>query len=366
MDPKEIISTQDVQLIRERAASSEDAGCLSEEVLALIYKRKWFRVMMPKSLGGGEWPLPETVRLFEALACADANVGWCVNLGAGANMFSGYLAPEAAKAIFRDEKVCCAGSGALSGSAHKVKGGFCISGKWKYASGAAHASHFTANCLLFDEAGLPVMENGQQAFRSFIFPAERVILGNTWKVIGLKATSSDDFEVRDLFVPEANTFSLLRASDFEKGPLYQFPFDLLAVVNMACMPTGIAFHFIEQFEALASKKKPLHSNSLLKDNEQVKIIFENSTKTFYAARNEMYSSLQQVWSVYEKGSLPSAALEHAVTSAARNAAGKARALVQELFPLCGMDILYTDAPLNKIWRDMATAGQHYLLSPLCP
>jgi len=362
--PKEWLSEADLKIIRTNASRSEKEGRLSAEDLALIYRRKWLQVMEPENCGGLEWTLPQTVRLFEALAWADANVGWCVNLGAGANMFSGYLPEKTAQAIFNSAKTWCAGSGAISGTARKDKQGFLVSGQWKYASGAAHATYFTANCFLLEEDNRPVTDHDQPVFRSFIFPADVVQLKNTWKVIGLKATSSDDFEVKDLWVPEAHTFSLLKPSDFATGPLYQFPFDLLAIVNMACMPVGIALHFIDLFLELAAAKKPLHAGTLLKDNESMQSIFETTTQEFYAARIAMYQALDEAWAAYEQGAPAGTALIVSLSRFARLAATKARNVVHALFPLCGMNILYQDAPLNKVWRDMATAGQHYLLSPL--
>src|SRR5690606_18355344 len=154
-----------------------------------------------------------------------------VNLGAGANMFSGYLEKEAAQKIFNSEKTCCAGSGAISGRATKVAGGYKISGYWKYASGSAHATHFTANCFILDEKNNQIFEDGKVVFKSFIFPKEKVEIKDTWHVIGLKATSSNDFEVNNLFVPEHCSFSLLKPSEHAASSLFQIPFELLAVVN---------------------------------------------------------------------------------------------------------------------------------------
>ncbi len=362
--PKDILKESDLKIIRGNSFISEEKKQLAPEVLSLIYQNKWLRIMEPKSCGGLEWALPKTVQLFEALAWADANVGWCVNLGAGANMFAGYFNEKTARKIFESEKTWVAGSGAISGKARKTQGGYMVSGKWKYASGSAHATHFTANCSITNEHDETLVENENPIFRSFIFPAKEVNIINTWKVIGLKATSSNDFEVGNLFVPEEQAFSLLQASDFAKGPLYKFPFDVLAIINMAVMPTGIALHFIDLFQQLINKKKPLHSSLLLKDSEQVKIIFEQTTNSFYEARKKMYQLLNKSWPCYEEGKHPDIELIKELTFSARQAAEQARSLIHDLYPLCGMSIVYTDSELNKVWRDMAVAGQHYLLSPL--
>ncbi len=321
--------------------------------------------MIPRGYGGLEWSLPETVRLFEALAWADANVGWCVNLGAGANLFSGYFNSETALAIFNGPWTWCAGSGALSGTARRTKEGYLLNGRWKYASGANHATHFTANAWLLDEQNHPVNGPDQRPlFRSFLFPAAQVINYNNWRAIGLKATSSNDFEVKDIFVPEAHSFSLRQPSAFAAGPLYKFPFEQMAVVNMACMLTGIACHFMDLYKALAADKKPLHASGLLKDHETAKVIFNKVAADFNKAREGMYRQLEQIWEGYAAGAAAANHVLNELSVVARHAAQAARDLINDLYPLCGMNILDPESAMNKVWRDAATAGQHYLLSPL--
>lgn len=360
----QLIGDKELKIIREQAFAAEDSGMLTGEVLDLIYQNRWLQVLIPIRCAGLEWHLPRVVSLFERLAYADANVGWCVNLGAGANMFAGYLGRESAQEIFRSPETWCAGSGAISGQAKKCAGGYIVSGLWKYASGSAHASYFTANCFLFDEHNNVIKESGRQAFRSFIFPADKVAIKATWSVTGLKATSSNDFSVSEIFVPEAHVFSLLRPSDFAGGPLYRFPFSVLAVVNMACMPTGIALHFLELFEALMNRKRPLHLDGLLNQQEQVLALFQSAKNTFLEARSAMLDALDAAWAPFEAGKRADTAQLQRLISCSRNAAAKARDLIHELFPVCGMDILYSGAELNKVWRDMAAAAQHYLLSPM--
>ena len=278
MDPNNLLTETDIQIIRNNTVDAEANRALGPELLDLIYKNNWFHIMVPESLGGLEWELPQIVRLLESLSWADANFGWCVNLGSGANMFSGYLEEGVARQIFSSEKICCAGSGAISGTAIKVDDGYIISGNWKYASGSAHATHFTANCFILDEDNPKQSDSGNALFKSFIFPREHVIVKDTWHVIGLRATNSNDFEVHDLFVPENCTFSLIKPSEHADSPLFQFPFDLLAVVNMASGPIGMTQHFIDLFEELMESKTPLHLDDSLKANKQLQLKFKQTTQ----------------------------------------------------------------------------------------
>ncbi|MFT4061878.1 MAG: hypothetical protein QM642_05915 [Edaphocola sp.] len=362
---EDVLPTEsDAAFIRHLSIATEQAKCLPNETLKLIEERRWFQVLVPKQAGGLEWPLPKVVRLFEALAKADANVGWCVNLGAGANMFAGYLDGHTALNIFSKPSTCCAGSGAVSGTAQKTDGGYILTGHWQYASGASHATHFTCNAWILNEAGQRETQEGVPVFKSFIVPAHQVDNKKNWDAIGLQATSSNDFEIKDVFVPEKNCFTLLEPSAHAGGKLYRFPFSLMAVVNMTCMITGIAQHFSELYQELALAKKPLHADGLLAENPIAAGIFDVANREFMATRSNMYNALDAAWQMLELKAGIDEDLAINLKTACNAAANAARNSINKLFPLCGMDAIYPHTDLNKVWRDAAVAGQHYLLSPL--
>ena len=362
--PRELLDPEWVRIIRAGSRESDATRRLSTGTLNLIYREDWLRVMVPVSLGGREWTLPRVVAFFESLGWADGNLGWCVNLAAGANMFSGYLEKEVARAIFTGPEIWCAGSGAITGNAVPVAGGYEISGHWKYASGSAYATHFTANCLITGDGDHPLSPGEGPAFRSIIVPRGEVTVFDTWRTTGLKATSSNDFSMEQVFVPHERVFSLTGPSDFESRTLYQFPFEALAVVNMACMATGITLHFIDLFTQLMERKKPLHSESLLANDTVVRERFRAVTEAFYHARRQMYESLEIAWDSCRERLSSLKADQRSLTVHARCAAMAGREVLYQLFQCCGMDILYQESELNKTWRDMAAASQHYLLGPL--
>lgn len=359
-----MITPEIVREIRTHSIAIENAGRLTDGALEMIYRERWLQVMVPEAAGGLEWELPRIVRLFESLAYADANLGWCVNLGAGANMFAGYLDPGYAARTFSDPRTCCAGSGAISGDARRTEGGYLLSGRWKYASGAAHATHFTANARLLNDQGIPLQDNGTALFRSFIVPAGKIINHNNWHAIGLKGTSSNDFEAQHVFVPDEQVFSLVKPSPFAQGPLYAFPFAQLAVVNMSSMATGIALHFSALYTELAAAKTPLHSDKKLQDHPIATHTYEELSRRLATARTSMYDKLDAAWRSYEAGGSADEQALSLLSTAARHAAAAARDMLNGLYPLCGMSILDPASELNKVWRDGMTALQHYLLSPL--
>ena len=108
-----------------------------------------------------------------------------------------------------------AGSGAPDGRAFREKGGYRVSGCWHYASGAHYATSFTANCLVMDGGKLVLGSDGKSLIRAMAFEVPQVTILPAWDPVGMRGTGSDDFEVRDAFVPENRSFSL---SDVPREP----------------------------------------------------------------------------------------------------------------------------------------------------
>ncbi|HXB92754.1 MAG TPA: acyl-CoA dehydrogenase family protein, partial [Puia sp.] len=145
------LSSSDRDLLLRCAPEAEKTGQLHPDVMKLIYERQWFRMMVPRRYGGLALSLPEVVRLEEAISREDGSVGWTVTLCSGAGWFAGFFGDGAPAALFSDVRLCIAGSGMVAGRADMVPGGYRVSGKWAYASGAKHATAFTANCIVWSD-----------------------------------------------------------------------------------------------------------------------------------------------------------------------------------------------------------------------
>ena len=142
---------------------------LHAEQLEIIYKQKWFKLLVPEVYSGRQVTLPELVRLQEAISWADGSTGWVVTLCSGAGWFGGFIDPEISQQIFNSNTVCLAGSGAVGGTAEITPGGYLVNGTWKYASGAHHASHITANCSVIKNGEPVLTDSGEPLVLPFIF-----------------------------------------------------------------------------------------------------------------------------------------------------------------------------------------------------
>lgn len=359
--PSQLLSEDDIRLIRSYSLSAEEQGALTPAQLQLIYDHKWFKVMVPEYVGGRELSLPEAMRLLEAAAWADGSFGWVLNLGAGANMFAAFLPAEIAKKMFSHPEIYIAGSGALSGKAEKIDGGYIVDGTWKYASGASHSSYFSVSCIITQNGEPTKDKKGGFETRSFIIPKHQVIISRLWNSYGLKATASHDFEVEDVLVPDDLSFSLAEPSMFADGPLYKFPFVQLAEALLAVTMSGMACHFIDLFEVLVKEKLQSDPNRK-KDYPLAEKAISNSNVALTNARTGLYRSVEESWLWYEKGETPSDAELNQITITAKQCAFIARTEVENLYPWAGMDAIIPETDLNRVWRDIHTASQHILLS----
>lgn len=293
---------------------------------------------------------------MEKLASVDGSFAWAINLGAGANMFAGYLEQETAKTIFASEKTCVAGSGAVGGTATKKDSGYVINGHWKYASGAPHANFFSLNAEIV----------GEKLVKSFLVPAKDVELLTTWNVFGLKATGSNEFKVKNVWVPESYCFDLQKPSKWVGSPLYRFPFNSLAEINMLVMLTGLAIEFRKLGIEIAKQKDAFGKKKGLKiyENSNFRAVLDKVDQNFNTKRAQMFGLLDELWLKTKAEKTISENEKEQFTKSVISTANAARYLVDSLYPFLGMNVIFENTKISNVYRDFKVASQHVLLSPI--
>lgn len=349
-----------IDLIRSRSAESENMRELHPEILDLIYSQQWFNLFVPLEYGGLNKTLPQAVRLEEALAWADGSLGWTLTLCAGANWFAGFLDSALAEKIFADKKACLAGSGAPTGTAVILPDGYLLDGKWKYATGAPHATMITANCVI-TENGKPLLNaDGSPVIKAFVVDASAVKIIPNWNTIGLKATASHDFEIDNLKVSKANGFEIDPKKPHIDQPVFRYPFLQFAEVTLAANSSGMAVHFIDLAQEIFLQRitgknlKPAETAVL----EQV---LAGCKTKMIISRTDFYQALDRSWKVLADGGIPLQLLNE-VSAVSRKLSHAARECVDLLYTFCGLIAADSSSEINRVWRDIHTASQHTLLT----
>jgi alkylation response protein AidB-like acyl-CoA dehydrogenase len=361
LHPSVFIDIEDVNIIRNTAAEAERLGVLHPQQLRVIYKQNWFKLLVPEIYTGQQVNLLNLLQQQEAISWADGSTGWVVTLCNGAGWFGGFISPEIANEIFSDPKVCLAGSGAICGIAEITANGYSVNGVWKYASGAHHATHITANCAI-KKGGNPVLnDNGEPLILPFIFDKKDVTILPAWKYIGMIATGSDAFEVKDLEVPLNRQFKIDPIAAIIPDPLYLYPFLQLAEATIAVNLSGIAIHFMDLCEDIFHEKIKLPK---LTDQQRTFLTNElmRLKNELALLRKDFYEAVDKSWvAIQNDNKIPEEILNR-VSSTSRKLAHASRESVDTLYPLCGLIAASTETEINRAWRDLHTASQHALLT----
>ena len=358
--PSFFIDPQLTDIITQCAAEAEKTCKLVPDQLSLIYDQKWFNLFVPERYGGLGLSLPEALKKEECLAWADGSTGWTVTLCSGANWFIGFLQPEITDLIFNNNKVCLAGSGRASGVARIIDDEFEISGYWHYATGAPHATAFTANCIIEKEGVVMKNEHGTPVIYSFIFLRDEVTIHEDWNCIGMVATASHSFEVKELRVNKNRRF-LIDANHSELNDLvYQYPFLQFAEATLAVNYSGMAFRYLDLFEAVIKARTGNSNYSLEMIHCQAKQL-EEAKKQLKEIRQLFYAVVDISWEEYDRNHLFGVNRLEEVSRASKELAATSIRLVDELYPYSGLGAANPDSGMNLVWRNLHTASQHPLL-----
>jgi len=176
-------------------------------------------------------------------------------------------------------------------------------------------------------------------------------------------SGSHDYAFHDLFVPEAHSFSFADPP-LRPEPLYRLPrFGLLAgLLSAAC--TGIARHAIDALLALAQAKTPTGQTSLLRERTAVQADVARAEALLRAARAFRTEMLREAWDAVNTGAALAAEQRGLVLLAAAHAATAAAQAVDLLYNAGGATSIYETSPLERCFRDVHVATQHYMLGPL--
>src|SRR5688572_15893922 len=141
-----------------RSAEIEAARRLPPDLLDQLVAAGCFRILLPQSHAGSEATLAEAMALYEDLASADPATGWTAMIGATGWCDLAGLPRASFDALFAPPaEPITAGAFAPTGTISPIDGGYELTGRWGFASGCEHATHFFANAIEGFENGQPRM-----------------------------------------------------------------------------------------------------------------------------------------------------------------------------------------------------------------
>ena len=215
-----------VPVLREREAAASAARQVPEETIRDFTDAGFFRILQPARYGGYEMSPDVYCSVARTLAEGCMSSAWVYGVIAVHNWQIALFPPQAAQDVWaKNSDVRISSSYMPCGKVIRVDGGYRLSGRWAFSSGSAHCDWVILGTHVPSESGAaPDPCN-------FLVPRRDYRIIDTWDVMGLCATGSNDIVVEDALVPdhriirEMDMFTLdCPGRAVHDGPLYNIPF----------------------------------------------------------------------------------------------------------------------------------------------
>ncbi len=329
-------------------------------MLRALFDAALFRLLLPRSLDGGEVDPVTFVQVIEEIAKHDASAAWCLCQAAGCSMTAAYLSPETARHIFGAPRSVLAWGPSHDAKAVAMDGGYRISGTWSFASGCRHATWLGGYCAIQEPGGGPRRRSdGSADGRTMLFLAEKATIIDVWQVTGLRGTGSDTFTVSGLYVPAEQTVS--RDDQAERrhpGPLYCFPSGSLYAAGFSGVAMGIARSSLDAFIELARDKEPRGSRRQVRDSAVVQLQVAQAEGQLRSARVFLLDTLEHIWAeVSRSGSPLSVEQRVQIRLASTYGIHQAKQVVDTVHHAAGSSAIFTSSAFERRFRDVHTVTQ---------
>lgn len=330
------------------------------EVVDALAQQDLLRMLLPRSLGGQEVALLDFCRACEAVAWADASVGWFVNQSNVSMSTSAAAMPrETAAEMFQGPYAGLAwGARHNNSTAIRVDGGYRLTGTWSYLSGGRHTKWIGAHSAVQNPDGTPHMRYGRPDDRSFLFLRSDATITDDWHVLGLRGTGSDTYSVEDLFVPDERAPARdVPEERRESGPLYPIGSTLLYACGFSSVTIGLARRMLDTYLDLARGRHSRASTTAMARNHAIQREVAILEARLSGARAFIHEAAGAAYEASARGKLDldtRMRLRLATTWGMNEATEVSIACYRG----AGTTAILDKAPFERRFRDAMSASQH--------
>jgi alkylation response protein AidB-like acyl-CoA dehydrogenase len=331
----------------------------------------FYRMVIPRSLGGLQADPLTFFRVVELLAEGAGSVGWNVcNNGIGQLVTLG-LPDEGVHEIHGQGTPSIIAGTAVQGGgqAVPVDGGYRISGRWTFGTGCQEAAWMLGSFQILDGGEPRRRPDGGSLYWRAVFPrAEAEVIPGSWDVTGLRGTGSFDWVVKDVFLPERRTMvhaGVPLDNQWSRWPGMTYALPSVAWVgpHHSSVITGIARAGIEALIELAADKTPRGRTGLLCENPQVQDAVGRADAMLNAGRIYRSAMIAELWNTVAAGGETTLEQRARCRLAAVYAADCARDAMDLMYRWGGSTSFKYTSRLAECWRDLQVVGQTVTIGP---
>lgn len=338
-----------IPVLAERAPEVDESDTFVAENYVLLKEAGLVEAGVPRELGGGGAEIAELADMLRVLAhgCSSTALAFSMHTHQVAIPAWRWRHQKAAvvepllRRVAAERLVLLSSGGSDwiggSGQARKVEGGYRVSGRKVFTSGANAGDLLMTGAILPGEDGDSVIHFGAS------MKVPEVSIVETWRALGMRGTGSNDVLIEDLFISDAQVPLTRKAGEWHPAfhVIATIAFPLIYAVYL-----GVAEHARDVAIGIAGKKPPREDTMQLAGRMET---------TLRAAR------LAHAWmlSVVERNA-PSAETVNDVMIGRSLVAENAIRTTELALELAGGSGFYRKAGLERLFRDVQGARFHPL------
>jgi alkylation response protein AidB-like acyl-CoA dehydrogenase len=331
----------------------------------------FYRMVIPRSLGGlGVDPLTY-LRVVELLAEGAGSVGWNIANNSIGQLVTLGLPEEGVEEIYghRGDTIIAGTAVQGGGQGVPVEGGYRISGRWQFGSGCQESSWMLGSFQIIENGEPRRSPEGKPLFWRGIFSrAEAEVVPGSWDVAGLRGTGSFDWTVEEVFLPERRVMvhaGVPLDNQWSRWPgvTYQLPAVCWVGPHHSAVISGIARAGIEALIDLAGGKTPRGRTGLLCDNPQVQDAVGRADAILNAGRAYRTAMITELWNTVAAGKETTLEQRARCRLASTYAGDSARQAMDLVYRHGGSTSFQRPSRLAECWRDLHVVGQTVTIAP---
>ena len=349
-------------VLHARAASAERLRRLPDETQAEFRDAGFYRVLQPARYGGLEARYGLHTMLAAEVARGCASSGWALSITACHSWIFGMFPREAQDEFWNPDpqRTLASSFFAVEPSLTPQSGGIRLSGRWRFSS---NVDHCAGSLLLAMVPGA----NGPPRQHFALLHREQYEIEDTWNVVGLAATGSNDVVVKDAFVPSHRLLDVMttregRTPGARANPHYLFALPLFAPFahSLVGPALGAAMGALDQIAATVRGKTTV-ANVKLAEQPSIQARVAEAAAEIEAARALLQADRARINDMGRLRLLPDEETRMRYRLNVGYAAKLCVQAIERLLPIVGGRGLELADPFQRAWRDAHAVAQHIAL-----
>ena len=355
MSTHEPVVTQNIlDLISSKSDEQRAAREMSKEVVDALKECGFFTMLLPKQWGGLERKPQEFFAEQVRIAEADMSTAWAGGIIAVHAFQLALMSEEAQREVYENDPNTLISSSynPVGARAEMCEGGFMLHGRWGWSSGSGHCTWALLGGVIPGDG-----------YRTFLVPRSQYEIEDTWNVMGLQGTGSNDVVIAEpIFVPEHRTHKQMdgfNCVNDQENPMYDLSWaqTFVRVVNSAAIGAlkKAVKVFVESKQGNSTTDMSKFAGDVETQERLAKVL-----NTIAELEAVMYHNFDKMEAANWKPSLEDRIMYRYQASIVID---KAIEAIDTLFDVAGGRSVFNGHPLQQLWHDIHIARCHVANNP---